>query len=247
MAGLDRKVQRKLPEDYKDTMPSNPVFFGVSSHPLVWLLIEGGAVTEPHPFFFERKSLILRKTITTMHNTSAQYDQVIARCRDLFVNKMKDYGPAWRILRPCSLTDQIFIKAKRIRTLEINGESKVGEGIWPEFVGIINYGVIGLIQLELGYSDVIDISRERALELYDHHIGETKRLMLAKNTDYGEAWRDMRTSSYTDLILSKIQRTKEIENHDGRTLVSEGIAANYQDMINYAVFAMIKHDEAQNN
>ncbi|MBQ0120209.1 MAG: DUF1599 domain-containing protein [Bacteroidales bacterium] len=178
-----------------------------------------------------------------MSNTSKQYDAVIARCRDLFVKKMKDYGPAWRILRPQSVTDQIFIKAKRIRTLEVNGETKVGEGIWPEFIGIINYGVMGLVQLERGYSDTVDMTAEEALALYDRHINATKELMIAKNTDYGEAWRDMRISSYTDLILSKIQRTKEIENNNGNTLVSEGIDANYQDMINYSVFALIKHDE----
>ena len=178
-----------------------------------------------------------------MHDTSKQYDEVIATCRELFINKMKDYGPSWRILRPRSVTDQIFIKAKRIRTLELNGETKVGEGIWPEFIGIINYGIIGLIQLQLGYTDTVDITRDKALELYDKHIKATKDLMIAKNTDYGEAWRDMRISSYTDLILTKIQRTKEIENHNGETLVSEGIDANYQDMINYSVFALIKHDE----
>ncbi|MCF0182133.1 MAG: DUF1599 domain-containing protein [Muribaculaceae bacterium] len=178
-----------------------------------------------------------------MNDTSKQYDEVIARCRDLFVKKMKDYGPSWRILRPQSVTDQIFIKAKRIRTIEVNGVTKVGEDIWPEFVGIINYGVMGLIQLERGYSDTVDISTEEALTLYDAHINATKQLMLAKNADYGEAWRDMRISSYTDLILSKIQRTKEIENNNGNTLVSEGIDANYQDMINYSVFALIKHDE----
>lgn len=177
------------------------------------------------------------------HVTSKEYDQVVSGCRNLFVNKMKDYGPSWRIMRPSSVTDQIFIKAKRIRTLEINQTSKVGEGIWPEYVGIINYGIIGMIQLELGFSDTVDITAERALELYDHYIGEAKALMMAKNTDYGEAWRDMRESSYTDLILTKIQRTKEIENHNGATLVSEGIAANYQDMINYSVFALIKHNE----
>ena len=127
-----------------------------------------------------------------MHNTSKQYDEVIEQCRKLFINKMKDYGPSWRILRPRSVTDQIFIKAKRIRTLELNGETKVGEGIWPEFIGIINYGIIGLIQLQLDYSDTVDITSERALELYDKLIGETKKLMIAKNTDYGEAWRDMR-------------------------------------------------------
>lgn len=164
-------------------------------------------------------------------------------CRNLFIKKMKDYGPAWRILRPQSVTDQIFIKAKRIRTLEVNGETKVGEGIWPEFIGIINYGVMGLVQLERGYSDTVDMTADEALALYDKHIKATKDLMMAKNTDYGEAWRDMRISSYTDLILSKIQRTKEIENNNGNTLVSEGIDANYQDMINYSVFALIKHGE----
>ena len=178
-----------------------------------------------------------------MQNTSKQYDEAIAQCRELFINKMKDYGPSWRILRPQSVTDQIFIKAKRIRTLELNGETKVGEGIWPEFIGIINYGIIGLIQLRLGYSDTVDITAEQALTYYDELIGATKDLMIAKNTDYGEAWRDMRISSYTDLILTKIQRTKEIENHNGETLVSEGIDANYQDMINYSVFALIKHNE----
>jgi len=183
--------------------------------------------------------------MTIMHDTSKQYDAVIAGCRELFINKMRDYGPSWRILRPRSVTDQLFIKAKRIRTLELNGESKVGEGIWPEFVGIVNYGVIGLIQLKLGYSDAVDITPDQALALYDELIAQTRNLMLAKNTDYGEAWRDMRVSSYTDLILTKIQRTKEIENHDGKTLVSEGIGANYQDMINYAVFALIKHSEQE--
>ncbi len=178
-----------------------------------------------------------------MHDTNKQYDQVIEACRQLFIAKMKDYGPSWRILRPRSVTDQIFIKAKRIRTLELNGETKVGEGIRPEFIGIINYGVIGLIQLQLGYSDIVDIDADQALALYDKYMGETKALMIAKNTDYGEAWRDMRISSYTDLILTKIQRTKEIENHNGATIVSEGIDANYQDMINYSVFALIKMDE----
>lgn len=180
-----------------------------------------------------------------MHKTDEQYDKVIAQCRQLFINKMKDYGPTWRILRPETLTDQIFIKAKRIRTLEINKVSKVGEDIWPEYIGIVNYGVMGLIQLKLGFADKVDISRERALELYDQYVAETKALMLNKNADYGEAWRDMRVSSYTDLILNKIERVKEIEDNDGKTLVSEGIDANYQDMINYAVFALIKHDEQE--
>lgn len=180
-----------------------------------------------------------------MSDTNKQFDQVLAQCRQLFVAKMGDYGPAWRILQPASVTDQIFIKAKRIRTIYLNGESKVGEDIWPEFVGIVNYGIIGLIQLQLGFSDTIDITPERALELYDHYALATRQLMTRKNTDYGEAWRDMRLMSYTDLILSKIQRTKQIEDHAGRTRVSEGIDANYQDMINYAVFALIKHNEEQ--
>jgi len=180
-----------------------------------------------------------------MTNTNKEYDQVIAQCRELFINKMKDYGPNWRILRPETLTDQILIKAKRIRTLEINKESKVGEGIWPEYIGIINYGVMALIQLKQGYSDEIDISREKALELYDHFIADTKNLMLAKNADYGEAWRMMRVQSYTDMVLSKLQRIKAIENNGGKTLVSEGIDANLQDIINYSVFAMIKHNEGE--
>ena len=176
-------------------------------------------------------------------DTNQQFDKIVAQCREMFINKMKDYGPSWRILRPESVTDQIFIKAKRIRTLEINGHSKVGESIWPEFIGIVNYGIMGLIQLALGFSDTVDITKEKALELYDTNIAETKQLMMDKNADYGEAWRDMRVSSYTDLILSKIQRTKEIENNNGSTIVSEGIDANYRDMINYAIFALIKHDE----
>ena len=137
-----------------------------------------------------------------MSDTNKQYDEVIAKCREMFIFKMGDYGPNWRILRPETLTDQILIKAKRIRTLEINGESKVGEDIWPEYMGIINYGVIALIQLDLGYVDDVDMSREQALELYDKYINDTKTLMIAKNTDYGEAWRLMRMESYTDMILS---------------------------------------------
>jgi len=178
-------------------------------------------------------------------DTSKEYDQVVAECRTMFVNKMKDYGPSWRILRPESVTDQIFIKAKRIRTLEINGETKVGEGIWPEFVGIINYGIIGMIQLSRGYAGSVDMTADEALGLYDKLMAGTKRLMMAKNTDYGEAWRDMRLHSYTDLILTKLMRVKQIEAHNGATIVSEGIAANYQDMINYSVFALIKRNEGR--
>ena len=180
-----------------------------------------------------------------MSKTNQQYDQVVAQCRELFVAKMKDYGPTWRILRPQTLTDQMFIKAKRIRTLELNKVSRVGEDIWPEYVGIINYGVMGLIQLQLGFADKIDITSDIALELYDQYMAQTKELMNHKNADYGEAWRDMRVSSYTDFILNKIERVKEIEDHDGKTMVSEGIDANYQDIINYAVFALIKHNEQQ--
>ena len=180
-----------------------------------------------------------------MSDTNKQYDEVIAQCREMFIHKMSDYGPNWRILRPETLTDQILIKAKRIRTLEINGESKVGEGIWPEYVGIINYGVIALIQLELGFSDDIDMTKERALDLYDNYISKTKTLMIAKNTDYGEAWRLMRVQSYTDMILSKLERIKSIEDNNGKTLVSEGIDANIQDLINYSVFALIKHNEGK--
>lgn len=164
----------------------------------------------------------------------------MAVCKSLFEKKLKDYGASWRIMRPQSITDQIFIKAKRIRSLEIKGFGKVEEGIFPEFIAIVNYGVIGLIQLELGYSDTIDISNGEALKLYDRWLEQTKELMYAKNHDYDEAWRSMRISSYTDLILTKIYRTKQIESHDGQTLVSEGIDANYMDMINYALFALIK-------
>lgn len=173
-------------------------------------------------------------------NTVDQFEEVIALCRGLFEKKLKDYGASWRIMRPVSITDQIFIKAKRIRSLEIKGFSKIDEGIKPEFIAIVNYGVIGLIQLELNFSDAIDISNEEALRLYDKHITQTKELMYAKNHDYDEAWRNMRISSYTDLILTKIYRTKQIEGNNGKTLVSEGVDANYMDMINYSLFALIK-------
>lgn len=172
--------------------------------------------------------------------TTKQFEAVMAECRSLFDKKLHDYGASWRILRPESLTDQIFIKAKRIRSLEVKGVSLVGEGIRPEFVGVVNYGIIGLIQLEKGYSDTVDISNEEAMQLYDKHANEALQLMLKKNHDYDEAWRSMRVSSYTDFILTKIQRTKEIENLSGATLVSEGVDANYMDMINYAVFGIIK-------
>ncbi len=167
----------------------------------------------------------------------------MAQCRALFAKKLHDYRPAWRILRPESLTDQIFIKAKRIRELQtLGGEnaSAVGEGIVPEFIGIINYGIIGLIQLELGPTFTLDIDETEALKLYDANTRKIRSLLMAKNHDYGEAWRDMRVSSYVDLILMKILRTKQIEDLRGQTLVSEGIDANYMDMVNYSVFALIK-------
>ncbi len=175
-----------------------------------------------------------------MDVTNKQFDEVVAICRDVFQKKLQDYGASWRILRPESVTDQIFIKANRIRSLETKKESRVGEGIFSEFVGIVNYGIMGLIQLELGYSDTIDITAEEALKLYDKYIAKTKELMNAKNHDYDEAWRRMRLSSYTDLILMKIYRTKEIESRQGKTWVSEGIDANYMDIVNYAIFALIK-------
>ncbi len=178
-----------------------------------------------------------------MQHTSKQYDSVIKICRDLFLKKMKDYGSAWRILRLPSLTDQIFIKAQRIRSLQENTVRKVDEGERAEFIGIINYSIMALIQLEKGIVDQPDLSLEESTPLYDKYVSETKALMENKNHDYGEAWRDMRVSSLTDLILQKLLRVKQIEDNEGKTLVSEGIDANYQDMINYAVFAMIHLQE----
>jgi len=178
------------------------------------------------------------------NNTSEEYESVIKSCKDLFIRKTKDYGTAWRILRPSSITDQIFIKAQRIRTLEEKKVSKVGEGIIPEYVGIINYCVIAMIQLELEETAPLEISADEVEKLYDEKVKETKDLMFAKNHDYGEAWRDMRISSLTDLILMKIFRVKQIEDNQGETLVSEGVKANYQDMLNYSVFALIKMDLA---
>ena len=175
-----------------------------------------------------------------MNTTEKQFDQAVAECRDIFLKKLNDYGGAWRIMRPESVTDQIFIKAKRIRSIETKGVTLVNEGIRPELIGIINYAIIGLIQLELGYSDTDDLSKEQIKTLYENYIQKAKELMLAKNHDYDEAWRSMRTQSYTDLILMKIHRTKEIEDDKGKTLISEGIDANYFDMINYAIFGLIQ-------
>ena len=173
-------------------------------------------------------------------NTSHEYDSVIAVCKSLFLKKTKDYGTAWRILRPSSITDQIFIKAQRIRTLEEKKVSKVGEDITSEYIGIVNYCVIAMLQLDLSDSDPNELEVELVENLFDQRINETKELMFAKNHDYGEAWRDMRISSLTDLILMKILRVKQIEDNLGQTVVSEGVKANYQDMLNYSVFALIK-------
>lgn len=177
-------------------------------------------------------------------DTEQQFKDVMAECRSLFAKKLHDYGASWRILRPSSLTDQLFIKAKRIRSLEIKQVSLVGEGIRPEFIALINYGIVGLIQIEKGFADQVDITSEDALTMYDEKAKEALDLMIKKNHDYDEAWRDMRVSSYTDFILTKIQRVKEIEDINGQTLVSEGIDSNYMDIINYSVFGAIKTKES---
>jgi len=174
-----------------------------------------------------------------MQDTSKQYDEIINQCRDLFIKKMSDYGSAWRILRLPSLTDQIFIKAQRIRQLQESKDRRVDEGEKPEFIGIINYAIMAMVQIDKGIADQPDLSVDESVVLYDHYVQSTKELMENKNHDYGEAWREMRVSSLTDLILQKLLRVKQIENNEGKTLVSEGIDANYQDMLNYAVFALI--------
>lgn len=178
-----------------------------------------------------------------MADTNKQFDKAIAECRSIFEKKLKDYGASWRIMRGSSITDQIFIKAKRIRTLETKGHAMVDEGILPELRAIVNYGIIGLIQLELGCVDEVDVDAVHALELYDKYARITTDLMKAKNHDYDEAWRWMRVPSYTDFILTKVQRARQIEDNDGSTLISEGIDANYMDMVNYAVFGIIKLTE----
>ena len=176
-----------------------------------------------------------------MNETILEYDSIIKKCEDIFAKKMKDYGSAWRILRISSLTDQIFIKAQRIRSIESKGTQKIDEGVINEFIGIVNYSVIGLIQIELSVSEQPeDLEYEKVMNLFNKHVLASKDLMINKNHDYGEAWRDMRVSSLTDLILQKLLRVKQIEDNDGSTLISEGIDANYLDMLNYAVFALIK-------
>jgi hypothetical protein len=175
-----------------------------------------------------------------MTETARQFEQAIALCKDVFINKMKDYGSSWRILRASSLTDQIYIKANRIRSIEQKGIQKIAEGIRPEFIGIVNYSVIALVQLELGQEGNLELDKEEALRLYDKHIRSARELMEDKNHDYDEAWRNMRISSITDIILMKLKRIKQIEDREGETLVSEGVDANYRDIVNYALFALIK-------
>lgn len=174
-----------------------------------------------------------------MTKTNEQYSEVIAKCHDIFLKKTKDYGTAWRILRPSSLTDQIFIKAQRIRTIQETGQNKVGENIDDEFRAIVNYCIMAIIQLNRNNDLNLELTKKDANDLYLEYSTEAKNLMLKKNHDYGEAWRDMRVSSLTDLILMKLLRVKQIENNNGKTIISEGIDANYYDMINYAIFALI--------
>lgn len=173
-------------------------------------------------------------------DTIQEFKDVMAECRELFAKKLHDYGASWRIMRPSSLTDQLFIKAKRIRSIETTGTALVDEGIRPEFIGLINYGIVGLIQLDKGYADKVDMSNDDALSLYDTYAKEAFELMKRKNHDYHEAWRDMRVSSYTDFILTKIERIKELEDLHGKAIASEGIDSNYMDIINYAVFGAIR-------
>ena len=172
--------------------------------------------------------------------TEKQFKETLEGCRTLFAKKLHDYNASWRMLRPSSLTDQLLIKARRIRSIEVKGKAMVEDDIRSEFVALINYGIVGLIQLEKGFADSVDLTNDEALALYDKYASEALQLMLRKNHDYDEAWRMMRVSSYTDFILTKIERVKEIENLGGGTLVSEGIDANYMDIINYSVFGVIK-------
>ena len=182
-----------------------------------------------------------------MKKTLEQYDAVIASCKDVFLKKTKDYGTAWRILRTSSLTDQLYIKAKRIRSIEEKGMQKVEEAIDNEFIGLINYSLIALIQLSLDENSPLELDSAKVEELFDQEVDKTRSLMMAKNHDYGEVWREMRTSSLTDLILMKLLRVKQIEDNKGKTLISEGLDANYMDIINYAAFALIQLDEKKAN
>ncbi len=183
--------------------------------------------------------------ISNLEKTLKQYDEVVARSREIFFKKTKDYGTSWRILRPSSLTDQMYIKACRIRSLEGNAEKKVDESVDGEFLALVNYGIIVLIQLSLSPSEALHLDIHQVKKLYDHQTRSTRELMIAKNHDYGEAWRGMRISSLTDMILMKLLRIKQIEDNQGKTLISEGLEANFQDIINYAIFALIKLSEEE--
>ncbi len=178
-----------------------------------------------------------------MEKTLSQYDLELAKCKDIFLKKTVDYGTAWRILRPTSLTDQLYIKAERIRSIEETGENKVGESVEGEYIALVNYSVMAMIQLELPRKEGLDLPLGKVQALYEKHINDTRELMIRKNHDYGEAWRNMRISSITDLILQKLLRVKQIEDNDGKTIISEGLDANYMDIVNYALFAMIKLEE----
>lgn len=179
-------------------------------------------------------------SFVSLMNTSEQYDEIVARCRRIYELKMRDYGPSWRIMRPQTVNDQLFIKAKRVREIEMTGVNLVGESVEGEMMAIVNYSIIGLIQLRQGFADSVDMTRDRAMQLYDDYMAEAKALMLRKNHDYGEAWRDMFPSSLTDIILTKINRNKSIAANDNKTLISEGADGNYFDMLNYAVFYLIQ-------
>ncbi|MCO6492359.1 MAG: DUF1599 domain-containing protein [Phaeodactylibacter sp.] len=178
-----------------------------------------------------------------MNRTLEQFDQILVKCRELFEQKTRDYGTAWRILRPSSLTDQLFIKARRIRSIEEKGRQKVEDSVEGDYMGLINYSLMAMLQLELPDSAPLELPPEEALRLYGEKVAQTRALLEAKNHDYGEAWRDMRVSSMTDLILMKLLRIKQIEDNEGRTIASEGLEANYQDIVNYAIFALIKIQE----
>lgn len=188
---------------------------------------------------------IPKNTDKLANKTSEQYDQVVKQCREIFEKKTKDYGTSWRVLRTMSLTDQIFIKAKRIKTIEELGSSIIEEGIEEEFIGMFNYGIIALIQLHIDHNAPVELSEQEAMQHYDLESKQTKALMMAKNHDYGEAWRDMRINSYTDLILMKLMRLKQIEDNKGKTLISEGAESHYMDIVNYAAFGLIKLNEAK--
>ena len=173
-------------------------------------------------------------------NTNQQFDVVTVACKAVFMSKLQDYGPSWRIMRPSSLTDQIFIKARRIRKIETSGENLVGEDLKGDFQAMVNYGIMALIQCDKGFADTVDMTAGQCEALYDEYMTKTKQLMCNKNHDYDEAWRQMRISSFTDIILTKLTRIKEIENNNGVTHVSEGVEGNYQDIINYSIFALIQ-------